>query len=176
MCIKRFFHWKIWKKITEKYNSYQRNVQLIHILPVSAKLVYAFVQIACEKTKLCGALTHRHTDRQMRWKMISDLVVVPQAPYVFSSPLPWVSRLQSKGSLLFPPVRLPVSAYRLSRHPHQTLPSLGCSSLPPCPALQGPSYPQWPTLLAHVAAQGLASGANCTFILSVFNEVCIGPC
>lgn len=41
-----FFTEKIWKKITEKYNSYQRNVQLIHILPVSAKLVYAFVQIA----------------------------------------------------------------------------------------------------------------------------------
>ena len=60
--MKRFFFTeKNMKKITEKYNSYQRNARLIHILPVLAKLVYAFVQIALKKKKLYRALTCRHT-------------------------------------------------------------------------------------------------------------------
>ena len=64
MCLWRDFFSlkKNMKKITEKYNSYQRKARLIHIFPVSAKLVYAFVQIALKKKKkLYRALTRRHT-------------------------------------------------------------------------------------------------------------------
>lgn len=64
-----FFTEKNMKKITEKYNSYQRNARLIHILPVSAKLVYTFVQIALKKKKAVQS-TDTQTHRRIGWKMI----------------------------------------------------------------------------------------------------------
>ena len=176
--MKRFFFTeKNMKKITEKYNSYQRNARLIHILPVLAKLVYAFVQIALKK-KSCTE--HWHADTQAD-RMEDDFVILspcdlaPWAQYVFSSPLPWVLDSEQR-QLVFPSVRPPVSAYPSEQTSSSDLALSGMLQPPSLSSSAGPfRVPQWPTLL-HMAAQGLASGANHAFILSVLKQVCIGPC
>ena len=92
---------------------------------------------------------------------------------MFSSPLPWVPDSEQR-QLLFPLVHLPVSAYPSEQTSSSDLALSGMLHPPSLSSSAGPFLvPQWPTLLPHMAAQGLASGANCTFILSVFNQVCI---
>lgn len=142
--MKRFFFTKKnMKKITEKYNSYQRNARLIHILPV----LVCFCADSFKKKKAVQS-TDMQTHRRIGWKMIlwsCRHVILLHGPNMCSRHPFLGSWTQSKGSWSSRRSVLQFLLIPLSRHPHQTLPSLGCSSLPPCPALQGPSgFPSGP--------------------------------